>query len=113
MSMAESKKETEEDCLKSAESYLIEASDIYTQLSGSDHTDSIRTTEQLSLLYVRLKDFESAKKFATSVFSSKMEVFGDTSEETANTAQTIGSISLSQGSFEEAHKKLKKVKKTQ
>ena len=110
MSMSESNKDAAEDCLKSAESYFIEASDIYTQLYGSDHVDSIRATEQLALLYVRLKDFASAKKFATSVFSSKTEVFGDTSEETANTAQTIGTICLSQGSFEEAHKKLKKVR---
>ncbi|XP_075246060.1 tetratricopeptide repeat protein 23-like isoform X2 [Convolutriloba macropyga] len=104
--------QTAEDALRSAETYFTESADIFLQLKGVNHADTIRVTEQLAKINVKLKNFEAASKFAKSVLESKIEVFGDTSEETAASQQTLGTICLSQGNFEEAHKHLKKAQTT-
>ncbi|XP_063728897.1 tetratricopeptide repeat protein 23-like [Symsagittifera roscoffensis] len=101
-----------EDALRSSETYFTEAADIFLLEKGINHPDTIRVTEQLAKINIKLKDFEAAKKYAKTVLESKIEVYGDMSDETATSQQTLGTICLSQANFEEAHKLLKKAQHT-
>lgn len=92
----------------SAESYLNECLATYQSTYGPEHEKTLEVQDELARLMIRTERYEEALSLLRSTLSPKTEVYGEYSDEVADTYKLMGSVRLSQGDMEKALKVLKK-----
>ncbi|XP_013406257.1 tetratricopeptide repeat protein 23-like [Lingula anatina] len=96
------------DAETSAESYLNESLAAYQSMYGPEHVQTLAVQDDLARLMIRTEREDEALSVLRSTLSSKTEVYGEFSDEVADTYKLIGSVHLSRGDMEKALKSLSK-----
>ncbi|XP_052785685.1 tetratricopeptide repeat protein 23-like [Mya arenaria] len=91
-----------EEAESSAESYLNECLGSCTAVYGPDHKKTLEVHDELARLLVRSDRQTEAMDILKSSIPLKNEVYGDYSENVADTHKLMASIHLAQGSIEKA-----------
>ncbi|XP_074649987.1 tetratricopeptide repeat protein 23-like [Tubulanus polymorphus] len=92
----------------SAESYLNECLAMYQLHYGPNHEKTIGIHDELAKLMIRTDRKTDSISLLKSTIPAKQEVFGEFSDETADTNKLIASIHLSNGNMELALKAFRK-----
>ncbi|KAK6958930.1 tetratricopeptide repeat protein 23, partial [Biomphalaria glabrata] len=91
-----------EESESSALSYMEDCLRSCTTIHGPSHAKTLEVQEQFAKMLLRMDKTSEAMQILQSSLPSKCEVFGDYSEQVADTYKLIGSIYLTQGNIEKA-----------
>ncbi|XP_064646787.1 tetratricopeptide repeat protein 23-like [Lineus longissimus] len=84
----------------SAESYMNEALITYQVAYGPNHAKTVEAEDELAKLMVRTDRQQEAISLLKKSIAAKKEVFGDNSQEVADTYKLVASVHLAQGDME-------------
>ncbi|XP_053390845.1 tetratricopeptide repeat protein 23-like [Mercenaria mercenaria] len=97
-----------EEAESSAESYLNECLSSCTTVYGPDHKKTLEVQDELARLLIRTERETDALEMLRSSLPLKNEVYGEYSENVADTHKLIASVHLAQGNIEKALRAYKK-----
>lgn len=97
-----------EEAESSAESYLNECLSSCTTVYGPDHQKTLEVQDELARLLIRTEREADALEMLKSSLPLKNEVYGDYSENVADTHKLIASVYLAQGNIEKSLRSYKK-----